>query len=88
MEVKPPPLNFTKHAIDAMAERMIPAEWVQSVVALPTLRVPDPIDPEVDRFYGSIPEKDDRVLRVAVNVNVAPWRVVSVFFDRNMRGKL
>ena len=71
-----------------MAERMIPAEWVQRVVAEPTSRVPDPNDPEVERFFRRIPEKDNRVLRVAVNTNVAPWRVVSVFFDRNMRGKL
>ena len=67
---------------------MIPAEWVQRVVAEPTSRVPDPNDPEVERFFRRIPEKDNRILRVAVNTNVAPWRVVSVFFDRNMRGKL
>ncbi|MCY3900727.1 MAG: DUF4258 domain-containing protein [Caldilineaceae bacterium] len=80
------PLGFTRHAVDAMVERNIPAEWVQRVVAEPMLRLPDPLDPMVERFFRSIPEKDDRVLRVAVNTNVAPWRVVSVFFDRNMRG--
>ena len=29
-----------------------------------------------------------RILRVAVNTRVAPWRVVSVFFDRSKRDKL
>ena len=78
----------TKHAVHAMAERMIPMEWVELVVAEPTLRMPDPNDPEVERFFRSIPERDNRILRVAVNTRVAPWRVVSVFFDRNMKGKL
>ena len=88
MEANSPPLKLTRHAVDAMAERMIPAEWVQRVVAEPSLRVPDPHDPDVERFFRCIPEKDNRVLRVAVNTNVAPWRVVIVFFDRNMRGRL
>ena len=77
-----------RHAADAMGERMIPAPWVQRVVASPELRVSDPNDPKIERFFRRIPEKDNRVLRVAVNTQVAPWRVVSVFFDRNMRGKL
>lgn len=81
-------LECTKHAVHAMAERMIPMEWVERVVAEPTLRMPDPNDPEVERFFRSIPERDNRILRVAVNTRVAPWRVVSVFFDRNMKGKL
>ena len=81
-------LKFTRHAVDAMAERKIPSEWVQRVVGEPAVRVPDPNDNEVERFYRPIPENNDRVLRGAVNTNVAPWREVSVFFDRNMRGKL
>lgn len=71
-----------------MNERMIPIEWVESAVAEPDLRAPDLNDFEVERFFRRIPEYDDRVLRVAVNTNVDPWRVVSVFFDRRMRGKL
>ena len=81
-------LEYTKHAVHAMAERMIPMEWVELVVAEPALRIPDPNDPDVERFFRSIPERDNRILRVAVNTRVAPWRVVSVFFDRNMKGKL
>lgn len=48
----------------------------------------DPEDPEIERFYLAIPENGNRVLRVAANTNVTPWRVVSAFFDRDMRGKL
>lgn len=88
MDINVLPLRFTRHAVDVMAERNILTEWVQRVVAEPMLRLPDPLDPMVERFFRSIPDQDNRVLRVAVNTNVAPWRVVSVFFDRNMRGKL
>ena len=34
------------------------------------------------------PEHGDRVLRVVVNTSVVPERVVSVYFDRAMKGKL
>ena len=81
-------LECTKHAVHAMAERVIPMEWIELVVAKPALRIPDPNDPEVERFFRPIPERGGRILRVAVNTHVAPWRVVSVFFDRNMKGKL
>ena len=81
-------LDYTRHAVHAMEERMIPIEWVKSTVSEPALRTADPNDPEVERFFRRIPERGDRVLRVAVNTRVAPWRVVSVFFDRSMRGEL
>ena len=81
-------LEFTKHAVHAMAERMISVEWVERAVAKPALHVPDPNDPEVERFFRCIPEHGDRVLRIAVNTRTAPWQVVSVFFDRNMKGKI
>ena len=67
---------------------MIPREWVESAVAEPALRTSDPNDPEVERFFRPIPERGGRVLRVSVNTRVAPWRMVSVFFDRSMRGEL
>ena len=81
-------LEFSEHAVHAMAERKILAKWVERAVAEPMLRAPDLNDFEIERFFCKIPEKGGRVLRVAVNVRVAPWRVVSVFFDRTMKGKL
>ncbi len=62
-------------------------EWVGSVLAEPASRVPDPNDGEIERFFGPVPERGNRMLRVVVNTRVVPWRVVSVFFDRNMRGR-
>jgi hypothetical protein len=71
-----------------MEERMIPLEWVEQAIAEPGLRMDDPDDAEVERFYKRIPERGNRVLRVAVNTRVVPWRVVSVFFDRRMRRRV
>ena len=81
-------LDFSEHAQFAASERKIPAEWVERVVNSPRLRLEDPRDHELERFYAPIPEFNNRVLRVVVNTKVAPWRVVSVFFDRSMKGKL
>ena len=81
-------LEYTRHARRVMEERQIRVEWVESAVSVPALRTLDPVDSEVERFFRRIPEQDNRVLRVAVNTRVAPWRVVSVFFDRSMRGEL
>lgn len=81
-------LEYTRHALKVMEERRIPVEWVESAVAKPALRTPDPNDPEVERFFRRIPEFGGRVLRVAVNTRVAQWRVVSVFFDQSKRGEL
>lgn len=50
--------------------------WVELVVNAPALRMSDPNDPEVERFYRCIPEHGNRVLRVAVNTHAAPRRVV------------
>jgi hypothetical protein len=84
----PPELDYTKHAVHVMGERMIAREWVEAAVADPTLRATDPSVPGVERFFRRIPEHGDRVLRVAVNTRVVPWLQVSVFFDRNKRGEL
>ena len=80
--------ELTKHARQVLAEREIPLDWVERAFSQPELRLPDPDDAEVERRYRKIPEFGGRVLRVAVNIAVEPNRVVSVFFDRKMKGKL
>ena len=81
-------LSFSEHAEQVMEEREISIEWIQSVLDEPALRVPDGRDQEVELFFRRIPAYGNRVLRVVVNTNVAPWKVVSVFFDRNAGGRL
>ena len=79
--------DYTIHAERAMAERVIQIECVERTLSQPALRMPDPDDPLVERFFCAIPEKDNRVLRVAVNTHASPWRVVTTF-DRDMRGQI
>ena len=80
--------ELTKHAQKALNEREIPMEWLERTLAAPELTLPDPDDATVERRFRRIPEFGGRVLRVAVNTTVEPKRVVSVFFDRKMKGKL
>jgi len=80
--------TLTEHAKKVLAEREIPLEWLERALNEPVRRQPDPDDASLERRYRPIPEFDGRVLRVVVNPPVEPVRVVSVFFDRSMRGKL
>lgn len=77
--------ELTQHARKVLEARGIAIEWLERVLANPMQAEQDPNDDTVQRFYGVIPEFGSRTLRVAVNTTVTPWRVVSVFFDRNKR---
>jgi hypothetical protein len=79
---------LTKHAEKVLAEREIAAEWMERTLSSPELVLPDPDDATVECRFRRIPEFGGRVLRVAVNTTVEPNRIVSVFFDRKMKGKL
>lgn len=80
--------ELTRHARKALEEREIPVAWMERALSNPELVLPDPTDEVLERRYRRIPEFGGRVLRVAVNTAVEPNRVVSVFFDRTMKGKL
>jgi hypothetical protein len=80
--------TFTEHAKKVLAERQIPMDWVERALTAPELCQPDPDDAALERRYRRIPEFGGRVLRVVVNMRVEPKRVVSVFFDRKMKGKV
>ena len=82
-----PNLEYTRHARHVMAERRIPSEWAELAVTEPALRMDDPGDPDVERFFRPFPEYGGRMLRVVVNTRAAPWRVISAFFDRSMKGE-
>ena len=83
----PANLQFTFHAHKAMAEREIRVEWVLRTVENPEFRSVDSADSDLERFFCHIPERGGRVLRVVVNTRVYPWRIITVFFDRKMKGK-
>ena len=80
--------ELTQHAMDALAERRIPLEWMERVLANPTLVESDDTDPRLRHFLGAIAEHGNRVLRVVLDPMAAPVRIITVYFDRKMKGKL
>ncbi|MGH9898473.1 MAG: DUF4258 domain-containing protein [Pyrinomonadaceae bacterium] len=80
--------ELTQHARDVMVERQILLEWLERVLARPELIEASTIDPKLESRFGRISEVDNRVLRVVVITQVVPERIVSVYFDRRMKGKL
>lgn len=80
--------ELSAHAVTVMREREILERWVEQVLAYPERIEADATDPLLRHALGRIPDRDDRVLRVVYNEAVHPWRVVTAYFDRAMRGKL
>jgi uncharacterized DUF497 family protein len=83
-------MNFflTQHAQEMLAKRGIEAAWLERAVVAPALVLPDPVDATLEQRFVKIPEHGDRVLKVVVNKITSPERVVSVYFDRRMKGVL
>ena len=82
------PYELSQHARDVIEERQISLDWLERVLVRPTLIEVSATDPELESRFARIPELGDRVLRVVVNTQVVPERVVSVYFDRKMKGKI
>ena len=80
--------ELTKHAKKVMEERGILDDWVARTFSSPELTRPDPKDGQVEQRFRRISEFGGRILRVVVNKAVEPKRILSVFFDRAMKGKL
>ena len=83
-------MDFTlsKHAEDAIREREIRLEWVVETMTQPTATETDPDDPELRHALRPIADFGHRVLRVVFNETRNPSHVVTVYFDRTMKGKL
>jgi len=79
---------LTKHAEVSAAEREIQMEWICRALENPDRREADRREDGVELFYAKIAAYGNRVLKVVVNVQVDPWRVMSVYFDRSMKERL
>lgn len=75
-----PDFELSAHARDMLAERNIPEEWVWRAVRLPTGEHRG-ADGNL-HYIKVIDEAGGRFLRVIVNAEAEPQRVVTVFFDR------
>jgi uncharacterized DUF497 family protein len=80
--------ELSQHARTVISERKIPLAWVERVIDDPQRVEPDLQDPELEHRLKAVPEYDGRVLRVIINTETTPVRIVSVYFDRSMRDKL
>jgi hypothetical protein len=81
----PKPLVFTAHARQVMAERELAEDWVDRTVRAPEWREPDPADPAVERRFRTVPEREDRIMRVACLESATDIRILSAFLDRGAR---
>jgi hypothetical protein len=80
--------ELTQHARDALVKRGIPMEWLERVLMFSTRTEPDATDSMLEHRMAVIPEHGDRVLRVIINSHTMPMKVVTLFFDRKMKGRL
>ena len=70
-------LKWTQHARDVLSKRKIPTKWIDRTVDNPDLTRFDKVDPELKHHLKVIPEFGNRVLRVIVNTNVNPPRLIT-----------
>jgi len=78
-------MEESRHFQDMVRERGIDREWVDRALDSPD-RVEDRED-GTRHFLKQVPGHGNRWLRVVVNVLAEPYRAITVFFDRGMRGK-
>lgn len=79
---------FTQHAQDVIELRGIDPTWVALTLGSPEATLRDARDPQLSHALRRIPEHGGRVLRVVYTHKTDPPRVVTVYFDRTLRGKL
>ncbi len=80
--------ELSDHARTRLAERGIKAESLEQVIANPQQTEPDEDDPALQHRLATIAEKDYRVLRVVCDPRATPLKIVTLHFDRAMKGKL
>ena len=85
---EPFPYDLSDHAKARLAERNLDLRWVALTLTEPALVEPHPDDVDCRFAYRRIAEAEGRVLKVVYNTATEPWRVVTVHFDRRMRGRL
>ena len=73
---------LTQHARDALAKRQILEAWVDMAMQNPVWIEADDVDPLLEHRLAPIAEFGNRVLRVVVNPQTEPWRIVTAYFDR------
>ena len=79
---------LSNHAQERSIQRGIREEWIRKTILNPQKTEIDPINSTALRAWREIPENNNAVLLVVYNPQTNPFVVITVFFDRSMRGKL
>jgi hypothetical protein len=79
---------LSHHAADMLQRRGIRREWLEAAMASPQRVERDAADPSIVHHLRTVEACEGRVLRVLYNEAVSPVRIVSVYLDRRMKGKL
>jgi uncharacterized DUF497 family protein len=82
------PYTLTQHARDVIEKRKISFEWLERALNSPQRIEQDGTDSDLEHRLTTIEEYGCRVLRVIVNFKVCPIKVVTAYFDRNVKDKL
>lgn len=75
--------QFSEHPYDMLRERNIRETWVKLAREHPERE--QMMEDGTVHYIRAIEECEERYLRVVVNPDVKPWRIVTVFFDRRIR---
>jgi Domain of unknown function (DUF4258) len=80
--------ELSGHALIRLGERKIETAWLEQAVTRPQRTMPDEDNPALEHRLAAIAEKGYRVLRVVCDPRANPLKIVTVHFDRSMKGKL
>lgn len=80
--------ELSEHALIRIRERKIETVWLEQALTRPQRTEPDEDDPALEHRLAEIAERGYRVLRVVCNPGAKPLKIVTVHFDRSMKGKL
>ena len=75
--------EFTDHAYDMLKERNIREEWVRLAIEEPERE--EKAEDGTVHYIRAIEQYGGRYLRVVVNPDARPRKIVTVFFDRRIR---
>ena len=75
--------EFSEHAYEMLKERNIKNEWVDKTIGEPDDK--ESKDDGTIHYLKAIQEFEGRILRVIINPDVEPLRIVTLFFDRRQR---
>ena len=80
--------ELSEHALTRLRERKNETTWLEQAITNPESVKADPDDPGLEHRLPAIAERDYCVLRVVCDPRQSPLKIVTVHFDRSIKGKL